>query len=110
MPATVKHTGDLITDRILSLIERLKKSGEIRFTQEFLDVAGMRKQNFVKVQNQERYFTEEHIAAICKEYRVNANWIFGLERSIFREPTTRLHSSSKKLNKKLNKGRKTEEK
>lgn len=78
-----------ITDaRMLELIDILKSSGRIRFRQEFCDAVGVLKQNIRNIKlgtpagNQ--HFTVVHIANACKEYKVNANWIMGLETEIFR--------------------------
>jgi predicted ArsR family transcriptional regulator len=68
--------------RMLELIDRLTAAGIIRFRQEFLDVVGFPKQNFVRVEQGRQHFSPEQIARACETYRINANWILGLEDQV----------------------------
>lgn len=83
MSTLKKYISD---QRMLKLIEVLKASGQIRFNQTFLDAIDMPKQNIRLVKLGEKHFTPEHIHMACKTYKVNANWIFGFEKEIFRAP------------------------
>lgn len=69
---------------MLELIDRLQSAGIIRYRQEFLDAIGFPKQNFIRVEQGSQHFTVGQIARACEEYRVNANWIMGLEDEVFR--------------------------
>ena len=74
-----------ISDRnMLKLISSLKSTGAIRFNQDFFDEIDFLKQNFVNVKAGTQHFTVSHIENACKKYNVNANWIFGLEKEMFR--------------------------
>ena len=68
---------------MLELAELLQDSGKIRFRQDFLDVIGMPKQHFRRVVLGQQHFSPEQIGRACAEYRVNANWILGLEEKIW---------------------------
>ncbi|WP_143544457.1 hypothetical protein [Salinimicrobium sediminis] len=69
--------------QMLHLIEILKSSGRIRFGTEFCEAVGLLKQNLYKIQKGEKHFTPDHIEKAVKEYKVNANWIFGVSDKIF---------------------------
>jgi hypothetical protein len=93
-----------IDKRMLDLVNVLKDRGDIRFTQEFCDAIGILKQNYRNVKEGTQYFTPVHIAAACKNFNINANWVFGLsdqmgrvtaEIKFMRDAT----SSNKKVNK-----------
>ena len=71
-------------ERIFELIKILKMRGEIRFEKEFCEEAGLLHQNLSRIRNGHAHFTPDHIRNICKAYKVNANWIFGVEEKIFR--------------------------
>lgn len=81
MPAT----PSIVDKRMLKLIDLLKTNGTIRFTQQFLDTIGMLKQNIRKVKSGELSFTATQIYLACKTYKVNANWIFGFEKEVFKK-------------------------
>lgn len=69
--------------RILDLIERLKSLGLIRFDNDFCDSIGLHKQNLVSIRKGVAHFTPRHIENICKVFKINANWIFGIENQLF---------------------------
>lgn len=73
-----------IDKRMIDLVKVLKDRGDIRFTQEFCDAVGILKQNYRNVKEGTQYFTPLHIANACKEYNINANWIFGLSDQMSR--------------------------
>lgn len=70
--------------RIVHFVELLKSSGAIRFYKQFYDTTGIRRQYFVSVRSGKNRFTTNQIEAICKNYEINANWIFGVSDQIYR--------------------------
>lgn len=75
MPSSTPSIPD---QRMLELHDRLKVAGRIRFTQEFLNVAGVLKQNIRPIRLGQKSFTVEQIAKVCREYGIDANWVLGL--------------------------------
>jgi hypothetical protein len=69
--------------QMLQLIDILKSSGRIKFGTEFCEAIGILKQNLYKIQKGEKHFTPDHIERAVKKYKVNANWIFGVEEKVF---------------------------
>lgn len=69
--------------KMLELIEVLKAKETIRFGKDFCDAIGLLKQNLVRIKKGEAHFTPEHIRAACKEFGMNANWLFGVNNSPF---------------------------
>lgn len=67
---------------MLELIEYLKTKGHIRFRQQFCDAIGIHKQLYRQIKLGKQHFTAAHIEMVCKTYKVNANWIMGLEKNI----------------------------
>lgn len=70
--------------KILQLLEALKAAGTIRFDVDFCNDIGIKKGNLWNVKNGHTHFTVEHINTICRKYRANPNWIFGLSDKMFR--------------------------
>jgi len=73
--------------QILKLIDILKGSGVIRFDKEFCDAIGLLKQNLVKIRKGDNHFTPDHMEKVIKQYKVNANWIFGVSEKMFLDKT-----------------------
>ena len=71
--------------KILMLVNNFKESGKIRFKKEFYDSTGISRQYMRMVEHEDRRFTSTQIKSVCKEYNINANWIFDLEKNIFRQ-------------------------
>lgn len=71
-------------EKIFELIKILKMRGDIRFEKEFCEEAGLLHQNLSRIRKGVAHFTADHIRHICIAYKVNANWIFGVEEKIFR--------------------------
>lgn len=69
--------------QMLLLIDILKTLGIIKFNTEFCEAVNLRKQNLVKIRKGTNYFTPDHILLAIEEYKVNANWIFGVSDKIF---------------------------
>lgn len=74
-----------IDRNILKLMEILREHGRFRFDREFCEVVDILPQNLVQVRTGDKHFTADHINKICAAYGVNANWIFGLEPTMFRK-------------------------
>ena len=90
-----------ITDtRMLELIDALKEKGIITYRQEFCDVIDMEKQTIYNIKIAKQHFTAEHIMRACKEYKVNANWILGLEPEVFR-PQRESREISRRMRRKV---------
>lgn len=81
MPSVKTNT---VNERMFLLIEYLQNKGFITYRQEFLDVIDLKKQNYRRITMGEASFTVEHIRLACKHYNINANWIFGMEKNIYR--------------------------
>jgi hypothetical protein len=69
--------------KILELIEILKANSTIRFENEFCDNIELLRQNLYRIRKGLAHFTPEHIQNICKVYKVDANWIFGITPYVF---------------------------
>ncbi|TDE53799.1 helix-turn-helix domain-containing protein [Flavobacterium sp. GT3P67] len=69
--------------KIFELIDILKSLGIIRFDTDFCREIEMPKQSLSRIKKGLAHFTAKHIENICKVYKVNANWIFGIEKNIF---------------------------
>lgn len=71
-------------ERILRLIDLLKFEKRINTINEFCEGVGVIRQTISKIRNGKASFTVAHIEMICKKYKVNANWIIGIEKNVFR--------------------------
>lgn len=82
--------------KIFELIEILKSLGIIRFDTDFCRDIEIPKQSLARIKNEFAHFTAEHIRKICEVYKVNANWIFGIENNIFKtfKTSTKIRDSS----------------
>ncbi|AVR47213.1 hypothetical protein C7S20_19240 [Christiangramia fulva] len=82
--------------RILHFIEHLKESGKVRFKEEVYEKMNVRRQYVTSVKNGEgnKRFTTNHIQALCEHYPVNANWIFGIEKEMYRKEKVKSSSSA----------------
>jgi hypothetical protein len=73
-------------ERMFQLIDELKQRNVIRFTQEFLDIIDLDKQNVRNIKCGSQHFRIEHIRKACVNYGANANWILGMNERMFRMP------------------------
>ena len=74
-----------ITDtRMLKLMDMLHVLKIIKSKSEFAKMLGMERQNINNIKNGHQSFTIAHISSAAATYNVNTNWIFGLEKEIFR--------------------------
>lgn len=71
-------------ERILRLIDLLKFEKKITTTKDFCLKVGMYEQSISKIKKGENHFTVGQIESICLQFNVDANWIFGLEKKVFR--------------------------
>ena len=69
--------------RILRLIDYLKFVNKISSTSDFCVKIDMKKQNITKIKKGTLHFTVQNIESTCKEFNINANWIFGINNTIF---------------------------
>lgn len=70
---------------MLELLEILKENSILKFDKEFCESINLNKQDLSKIKSGTKNFTPNHILNACKVYKVNANWIFGLEKNVFRK-------------------------
>ena len=71
-------------ERMLELMYLLLSLQLIRFQTDFCRVIGVKRTWIKKIRDGGNSFTAWHIERACKEYGVNANWVFGIETNIFR--------------------------
>ncbi len=71
-------------ERILRLIDLLKFEKRIKTINEFCEGVGVIRQTVSKIRHGKASFTVAHIEMICKKYKVNANWIIGVDKNVFR--------------------------
>lgn len=74
-----------INSRMLELIDILMNIGEIRFRQNFYDAIELQKQNVRQIKDGRAKFTLSQVEKACRIYNVNANWLMGTEKQIFRK-------------------------
>jgi hypothetical protein len=80
---------EIVESRMLMLLDILKQKGRVETNQDFCDKIGMHKQtlNNIKQGRLNQKFIIHHVAAACKVYNVNANFILGIEDEMFRTGT-----------------------
>lgn len=74
--------------RIIRLVEWLLFQKKITSSKEFCLSIGLLEQTFSKIKKGNNHFTVLQIEKICKTYKVNSNWIFGVEKNVFRNDKT----------------------
>lgn len=77
-----------IDNRILRLIDLLIYLKKIPNASTFADAVSMDRQTVTNVKAKKQHFTATHIFNICKVYNVNANCIFGSEKTVFKNDET----------------------
>jgi DNA-binding Xre family transcriptional regulator len=70
-------------ERILRLIDLLIYQKKISSIKDFCLQIEMLEQTVSKIKKGSSHFTVNQIESICKIFNVNANWIFGLEKTVF---------------------------
>ncbi len=73
---------------MLRAIDFLKESGDIKFKITAYEVMDISAENIWKIKNadklkQSNHFTVEQIRLFCKHFKINSNYIFGLESNIY---------------------------
>jgi hypothetical protein len=72
--------------RILHLIDYLIYKKEVSTAGKFSTRVNMLATTISKVRSGKTHFTVNQIESICKEFNVNANWIFGMDSKVFNTP------------------------
>lgn len=67
------------------LIELLKFKKTVSSDAEFAYRIDTLPQSISKIKKGTSHFTPLQIESVCKQFNVNANWIFGLEENVFNE-------------------------
>lgn len=70
--------------RILKLIDLLIYQKKINYVKDFCVEIGILEQSVSKIKSGTNHFTVTHIEKICTKYNVNANWIFGIDDTVFK--------------------------
>ena len=70
--------------RIIRLVEWLIFNKKIVTAKEFCQSVEVLEQTYSKIKKGTNHFTVLNIESICRKYNVNSNWIFGLEKNVFR--------------------------
>jgi len=71
---------------IMHLIDLLIFQKQISYVKDFCKEIGMQEQTISKIKKGTNHFTVSQIETICKKYKVNANWVFGVQKNIFNIP------------------------
>ncbi len=71
--------------RILDLIDLLIFQKRISSTKQFCEEIKVLEQTISKIKKGTAHFTVNQIQSICKIYNVDANWILGIEKNMFRK-------------------------
>ena len=77
-----------IDNRLLRLIDLLVYLKRTTNASTFADSISMDRQTITNVKAKKQHFTATHIFNICKVYNVNANCIFGFEKTVFKNDET----------------------
>jgi hypothetical protein len=72
-----------IDEKILRIIDLLIYQKRISTARNFCQEINLLEQTLSKIKKGTAHFTPTHIQNICKVYKVNSNWIFGLEENMF---------------------------
>jgi hypothetical protein len=72
-----------IDAKILFLIEKLKELEIIKSEMKFCESIELKRQNLTRIKKGVAHFTPVHIQNVCKVFKVNANWIFDIEKNTF---------------------------
>lgn len=70
---------------MLQLMDELIASKQVANETDFLEQIGFTRNNLYKVKKGEVGFTVEQIRKACELFNVNANWILGLEKVLWRK-------------------------
>ncbi|RYY50458.1 MAG: hypothetical protein EOO06_03905 [Chitinophagaceae bacterium] len=81
---TTDRANAAVNKQMLQLPDLLLQKGAIQLKGEFLEELGIDLPFITKVKKGDRFFSKVHIYIVCKKYKVNANWLLGLEKNPFR--------------------------
>jgi transcriptional regulator with XRE-family HTH domain len=70
---------------MLDLPDILLAQGMITYKKELLELLNLERQHWNNIKNGDRNFSKAHIYIVCKKYKINANWLMGFEKSVFRK-------------------------
>jgi len=68
---------------ILDLFEYLRFDKQVKSEGEFARRINMLESTIIKIKNGTAHFTVEQIGSICREFNVNANFLFCIESKVF---------------------------
>jgi hypothetical protein len=71
-------------ERLIRLIEYLTFTKVVKNGADFCNEIGLLKNTLSRIKKGTSHFTVSHIEIICKKYKVNANWVFGIEDHVFK--------------------------
>jgi len=74
--------------RIVRLVEWLIFNKKVSTAKEFCQSVDLLVPTYSKIKKGTCHFTVINIENICKKYKVNSNWIFGIEKNVFRNDKT----------------------
>lgn len=81
-----------IDKRIFYLIDLLIFEKKIDSVRQFCVEIGMLEQTVSKIKKGINHFTLIQVQNICKVYNINSNWIFDIEKNMYRKPKTSIKS------------------
>lgn len=73
--------------KMLKVLDRLKFDKTVRSDADFCRRIGMSPAALVKVKGGSQHFTVDHMESAVNTFGVNGNFIFGVERGMFRKPS-----------------------
>lgn len=68
---------------ILELLDYLRLIKEVKSEADFARRIGSYRATLTKIKKGTAHFTVEQIGAICREFNVNANFLFGAQKKVF---------------------------
>lgn len=76
-------------ENVLTIIDHLKSSGQVKYKTHVYELIETDAIRVFKIKNKEKYkyqsfhFTAENIRLLCHHFKINANYIFGLENNMY---------------------------
>lgn len=75
---------------MLKIIDQLKASGEIKYKTHAYSVMGLDTMRVDKIKNPDRHKANRHFSAddirvFCEHFKINANFVYGLESNMYRK-------------------------
>jgi len=69
---------------VFKLVYKMLNDETITYENDFYLPVKITKQHYQDIRVGRRSFTVAHIAAICRKYKINANWLLGIEKNMHR--------------------------